>query len=151
MSSPRALESVHAMRQRPPCSWPLRRAALGLALLHVVACSVDTPATTPAAPAASPSVASSESAATFTVTVDECLLQMGDVLAIGVIRNIDSASHAYVVRVRFHDQAGVVIGESEQEAPALAPGEAFRYQTPNTSAIGATDARCTVVNVEVLG
>ena len=72
-------------------------------------------------------------------------------LAIGVIRNTDTRSHAYVVRIRFTDNQGIVFGEGHQDVPALAPGEAFRYQTPDVGAGGVTGATCTVVGVQVIG
>jgi hypothetical protein len=87
----------------------------------------------------------------YTITVDECKLELSDVIAIGTIRNTDTRSHAYVVRIRFTDQVGIVFGEGHQDVPALAPGEAFRYQTPDISAGGVTGATCTVVNVQVIG
>jgi len=87
----------------------------------------------------------------YTITVDQCKLQLSDVLAIGVIRNTDTRSHAYQVRIRFADQAGIVFGEGHEDTPALAPGEAYRYQTPDVSAGGVTGATCTVVGVQVIG
>ena len=87
----------------------------------------------------------------FTITIDECFLQTGSVGSIGVIRNTDSTSHAYRIRVRFVDEAGIVYAEAEQETPALAPGEAYRFGTPFQDAHGVTGTTCTVVDVQVLG
>ena len=105
-----------------------------------------TPEPAPASAAAPPG-----SSQAFTITIDECFLQTGSVGSIGVIRNTDSMSHAYRIRVRFVDEAGIVYGEAEQETPALAPGEAYRYGTPFQDAHGVTSTTCTVVDVQVLG
>lgn len=87
----------------------------------------------------------------FTVTVDECTLQMGDVFAIGIIRNDDSRSHSYLIHMRFADDGEIVFGEVDRDTPALRPGESYRYQTPHTLAQGVAGATCTIMNVETFG
>ncbi len=102
-------------------------------------------------PAPASSAAPPGNSQAFTITIDECFLQTGSVGSIGVIRNTDSTSHAYRIRVRFVDEAGIVYAEAEQETPALAPGEAYRFGTPFQDAHGVTGTTCTVVDVQVLG
>jgi hypothetical protein len=125
-------------------------------LEHIMGSLQATGVTPPAGPAVSEPVPASAAAPpgnsqAFTITIDECFLQTGDVGSIGVIRNTDSTSHAYRIRVRFVDEAGIVYAEAEQETPALAPGEAYRYGTPFQNAQGVTSTTCTVVDVQVLG
>ncbi len=111
------------------------------------------PSTGPVAsePAPASAAAPPGNSQAFTITIDECFLQTGSVGSIGVIRNTDSTSHAYRFRVRFVDEAGIVYAEAEQETPALAPGEAYRFGTPFQDAHGVTRTTCTVVDVQVFG
>ena len=125
-------------------------------LEHIMGSLEATGVTPPTGPAVSEPVPASAVAPpgnsqAFTITIDECFLQTGSVGSIGVIRNTDSTSHAYRIRVRFVDEAGIVYAEAEQETPALAPGEAYRYGTPFQNAQGVTGTTCTVVDVQVLG
>jgi hypothetical protein len=102
-------------------------------------------------PAPASAVAPPGNSQAFTITIDECFLQAGSVGSIGVIRNNDTTSHAYLIRVRFVDEAGIVYAEAVQETPALAPGEAYRYGTPFQDAHGVTGTTCTVIDVQTLG
>jgi hypothetical protein len=85
----------------------------------------------------------------YTVTIDECLLQIGDAIAIGRVRNGDTTGHAYRIAVRFSDEAGVLVGEDHRETPALTPGQAYRYQA-RWQAQGATAVTCVVSEVVVI-
>jgi hypothetical protein len=82
----------------------------------------------------------------WAANVEECLLQIGDAIAIGTVTNTDTRDHAYRVIVRFTDRTGLLIGENYWDTPALAPGQAFRYQIRQL-AQGYTEVTCALSEV----
>jgi len=83
----------------------------------------------------------------WTATVDECLLQIGDAIAIGRITNVDTRSHGYRVIIRFTDPQNLLIGEDYADTPAIDPGQTYRYQVRHLAAGGVTQARCVLSDV----
>ena len=102
-----------------------------------------TPGATTAPPAATTPPVNAQG---WTVNMEECLLQIGDAIAIGTVTNTDTRDHAYRVVVRFTTPQNLLIGESDWDTPALAPGQPFRFQIRQL-AQGYTAVTCTVSDV----
>ncbi len=123
-----------------------------LGYLGPILASVRTESAIPAVPAPGPSLPRPTdqppiSTTTYTIVINECLLQMNDAIAIGIVRNDDHSSHSYVIKVRFTDQDGVLRGEERRDTPVLLPGEAYRWEL-RTLAQFATGATCTITDVQ---
>lgn len=112
-------------------------------IIGSVQAGAGTPGTTTAPPAATTPPANAQG---WTVNMEECLLQIGDAIAIGTVTNMDTRDHAYRVIVRFTTPENLLIGEAYWDTPALAPGQPFRFQIRQL-AQGYTAVNCTVSDV----
>ena len=101
-----------------------------------------------AAPA--PPTAAPGNAQGWTATVDECLSQIGDAIAIGTITNVDTRSHAYRVNIRFLSEGNLLIGDDYWDTPPLDPSQGYRYQIRHSALNGTKLVTCTLSSVQIL-
>jgi len=104
--------------------------------------------TTPAPVVVPPQVtAPPQNSQGYTATIDECLLQMNDAIAIGKVKNTDNRSHAYRVVVRFLDRDGLLLGSSQWDVDALDPGQSGRYEVRLMAINGVREVTCQLSEV----
>lgn len=85
----------------------------------------------------------------WTASVTECLSQINDAIAVGIITNVDTRSHGYRVYVRFLDPTGLLIGEDYWNTPTLDPGQSYEWEVRHLALNGAKLDTCNLSEVLV--